>query len=95
MDSLGWLFTSDLDVELSRLGRQGSLVQVIKVRVKQGLLGGDPLGRVVDEHLLQEIQARWLNLLHAVLQGHGLPVGEGLLRIELMRNISIKTMKLT
>ena len=30
--------TSDLDVELSRLGRQGSLVQVVKVGVEQGLL---------------------------------------------------------
>ena len=45
--------------------------------MEQGFLGGDPLGRVVDEHLFQEIQASGLNLLHAAGQSHGLPVGEG------------------
>ena len=34
-----FVVSSDLDVELSWLGGQGSLVQVIKVGVEQGLLG--------------------------------------------------------
>ena len=73
------LITLDLNVEFSRLGRQGSLVQVIKVGMEQGLLCWDPLGGIIDEHLLQETQPCWLNLLHAVLQSQGLPVREGCL----------------
>lgn len=34
--------------------RQGGFVQVIKVRVSHGLTGGDPLGRIVGEHFLQQ-----------------------------------------
>ena len=75
--------TSDLDVELPWLGRQSGLVQIIKVGMEQGLLCRDPLGGVIDEHLIQEIQSRRVDLLHAVLQSQGLPVGEGCLRVEL------------
>ena len=67
---------SKLDLVLSRLGGQGGLIKVIKVGVEDRLLSGDPLGRIVDEHLLQEVVAEGINLLHAILQSHRRPIGE-------------------
>ena len=68
------------DLVLAGLGWQGGLVQVVEVWVEQSLLGGDPLGGVVHQHLLEQVQPGRLDLLHAVLQAHCLPVGERSLR---------------
>lgn len=37
---------------------QGALVQVIEERVQQGLLGRDTAGRVVHQHLLEQVDAQ-------------------------------------
>ena len=64
------------DLELSGLGGEGVLVEVIKVGMEQGLLRRDPLGGVVDKHRLQQVLTNCIKFLHAVLETHRRPIGK-------------------
>ena len=72
-----WLdLISNFNVELARFGWQGVFIKVIEVRVEERLLGRDPLAGVVHQHLLQQVQPRSVDLLHATFQVKATPIGE-------------------
>lgn len=64
----------------------GDGLEVLKVRVVAGLLGGDAAGRVVDEHHLEEVEA---GVVEVAAQRGGLvasPLGEGRLEVGIAAN---------
>lgn len=72
------------DLVFARFGRQGGLVKVIKVWVRKGLLRGNPLGRVVNEHFSQEVYALLVDvgvLLDLFFETVGVPDRKGRLEV--------------
>mmetsp|Transcript_9008 Transcript_9008/g.26205 ORF Transcript_9008/g.26205 Transcript_9008/m.26205 type:complete len:292 (+) Transcript_9008:498-1373(+) len=55
----------------------GLLLEVVKIRVRHGGLGGDALARVVAHHLLEQVHAGLLEARHELANVQARPVREG------------------
>ncbi len=76
-----------LNVELSRFGGKVGLVEIVEVGMLEGLFGRDPLGRIVNEHPVQEIEPIAVQAIADVsVQALGIPNREVNFEIRQLRD---------